>query len=234
MLTSNNVGRAVLRAATGLALIVLAACGAEDSAPEQPAAHTTLPVSSSTAAAGNAGACAHVDVPMMDIPTVTDTEPQMRIPQPPGWARNTELDNVDKSLRFTLANAGGSERPQNVAVVALEPAPDADAQKLFDTLRADLVKQLEAKNLPTNVKTTARTVCGLPAQMLVHPGASPGTAAGAPPARPSTVLQVVSKTGGQTYLISVTVTVQSDTTHQRDAETILTGFEVLPPAAAKP
>jgi hypothetical protein len=40
---------------------------------------------------------------------------------------------------------------------------------------------------------------------------------------------VVTESGGQTYLITVIPTVDPrDREHQRDAETILGGFEVLP------
>jgi hypothetical protein len=49
------------------------------------------------------------------------------------------------------------------------------------------------------------------------------------------MLLVVIKTGGDTYLVGLVQTVESDNpTYQRDAETILTGFQMLPPAPASP
>ena len=33
------------------------------------------------------------DVPLLDVGTRTDTEPRVRIPQPPGWERYTEMDS---------------------------------------------------------------------------------------------------------------------------------------------
>jgi hypothetical protein len=39
----------------------------------------------------------HVDAPMLDIPTARDSEPQMRIPQPPGWERTNELNDLDEA-----------------------------------------------------------------------------------------------------------------------------------------
>lgn len=49
------------------------------------------------------------------------------------------------------------------------------------------------------------------------------------------MLLVLIKTGGDAYLVGLVQTVESDNPmYQRDAETMLTGFQVLPPAPAKP
>jgi disulfide bond formation protein DsbB len=62
-----------------------------------------------------------------------------------------------------------------------------------------------------------------------------GTSLRVAQARPVTMLLVVIKTGGDTYLVGLVQTVESDNpTYLRDAETILTGFQMLPPASAKP
>lgn len=238
MLTANSVGRVGLRAATTLALAVsLAACAGEPASPEESVADTTRPVMSDAAVVGDPAACTRVDAPMLDIPGASDTEPQMRIPQPPGWERSSELDNVDEVLRFALANTdlGAYEHPQNVVVVGLEPAPDADAQAIFDNLRVELVKMLDAKNLTTDLTTTAGTVCGLPTQTITYAGTAMGLGAmNAPQGRPATILNVVTKSGGHTYLVTLMTTTEPDNPkYQRDAETILRGFQVLPPAAAK-
>jgi hypothetical protein len=148
--------------ASAVALTVsLAAC-----APDEPAAakefvaDTTLSV-----AGGNPGACTPVDAPMLNIPTASDDEPRMRIPQPQGWERSTEFDNVDESVRFSLVNTDlvGDEARDNAVVVTVEPAPDADAQTSFERTRADLVYILDEEGLPTTLETTVGTVCGLPA-----------------------------------------------------------------------
>ena len=234
MLRSNSVGRVDLRAAAVLALAVsLGAC-----ATDEPVAHEQS-VAGDTAAVGGPGACTGVDAPMLDIPTASDIEPQMRIPQPPGWERSTELDNVDEVIRFALVNTGpvADEPPQNVVVVTLEPAPDTDAQAIFDHIRAELVKMLDANGFPTDLTTTAGTVCGLPAQTVSYQGTATGMGAalGGPQGRPATMLYVVSKAGGQTHLITTQTTTEPDNpTYQRDAETIRTGFQVLPPTTAKP
>jgi hypothetical protein len=81
--------------------MALGACASEEPAsPEKFVADTTLAATDGTAAVGDPAACTHVDAPMLDIPTASDTKPRMRIPQPPGWGRSTELDNVHEVLRF--------------------------------------------------------------------------------------------------------------------------------------
>lgn len=231
-MTSNSVKRVGLSAAAVLAVAAsLAACAAEQGSLE------TSPSASSGTDVVGMGACTHVDAPMLDIPAASDTEPQLRIPVPPGWARNTELDSVDQSLRFTLAHTvdDTGEPPQNVAIVSLDRAePDSDAQAILDDLRSGLKDMLEAKQLPTDFATTPGTVCGLPAQALVFAGTA--TRLGGmtlPQGRPATALHVVAEAGGHTYLIQLTTTTEpDDPKYQRDVETILTGFQVLPPASA--
>ena len=44
-----------------------------------------------------AAKCEQVSAPMTDIPTRTDQEPRMRVPQPQGWERTTKLDGILRS-----------------------------------------------------------------------------------------------------------------------------------------
>jgi hypothetical protein len=242
--TLNVVGRVALRRATALALAIsLAGCASEHAGSSGGSvADTKLPAPSGAATAGDPDACTHVDAPMLDIPTVDESEPQMRIPQPPGWERNNELDNLDETLRFTVAETDlvAHERPQNVAVVSLTRVPipdgDADAQTILNGLRGTLVQMLDEKGLPTDLTTTATTICGLPAQTLTYAGTAAGLGAmTVQPSRPVTVLQVLTKVGGQTYTVGVTTTTEPDNPkYRRDADMILTGFQVLPPTATNP
>jgi hypothetical protein len=56
-----------------------------------------------------------------------------------------------------------------------------------------------------------------------------GAALNAMPGSPATTLLVVAESGDDTYLIAVVQDIDPDNPkYQRDAETILTGFEVLP------
>ena len=178
----------------------------------------------------DSSACARVDAPMTDIQTVAGSEPRLRIPRPAGWEPTTDLDGVDVSIRFTLV---GDVDSRNVAVVTLErvPAPDdADAQTIFTGMQRRLRGMLREKGLPTNVTWTPTTVCGLPAQMLTRPGSAVGLgASNMPAARPLTALYVVAKAGVESYLLGVSATTEPD--GQRDADLILSGFQVLPPAA---
>jgi hypothetical protein len=228
VLIPNSVVRVTVRSVALMAVAAsLAACGNDEPAsPEELLNGKTIPAAApgGDVAVGAAGACHQVDAPMLDIESRNDTEPQLRIPQPPGWERFTRLDS--EILRFALANRNlvANQFAPNV-VVTLENGPDADPQVIFDQTRDNVVKMAGAKD----VAVKAGTVCGLPAETVTYIGAAMGPAM---PARPITALQVVTKTGGQTYLVTATMqTTQPDNpTYQRDVETILTGFHVLPPA----
>ena len=166
--TSPAMGRRarhVLIASAVALTVSLAAC-----APDEPAAakefvaDTTLSV-----AGGDPGACTPVDAPMLNIPSVSDDEPRMRIPQPQGWERSTEFDNVDESVRFSLVNTDvvGDEAPGNAVVVTVEPAPDADAQTSFERTRADLVYILDEEACRRTWRRRSAPCAGCP------PGRSP-------------------------------------------------------------
>jgi hypothetical protein len=126
---------AVAGFAVGAILIVLtAACTTTTQGlalPEKFSVDTALPGASDTATMGDLGACTHVDAPMLDIPTITDSEPRMRIPQPPGWEDTDELNDMDLGIRFGLVTSDpvADDPPQNVVLVTLEEVPDVDAQR---------------------------------------------------------------------------------------------------------
>jgi hypothetical protein len=215
----------VLAIVVGLMLPLTACVTGKPASPKEMAAERTLAVTSDFAA----GACGHADVPMLDIPTVSDTEPRMRIPQPPGWEPTTEVGDLGALTQFALMVGSRAENgfPRNVVLVTLERVPDVDARTIFDQTRADLVQLFEEQNWPTDLTATAGTVCGLPAETLVYAGDP------ALNARPATILWVAIKAYGHTYLAAMTQTIEpGNPTYQRDAETILSGFEVLPPVAA--
>lgn len=212
----NTTGKKVVRAATVAAALAvsLSAC---------------TNVTSGTVVMADLGPCTHVGAPMVDIPT-SGAEPQMRIPEPEGWERSNEIESVDATVRFAIANSGNGPI-QHATAVMVERVPDADAQAIFDDFEAHLVQILDEEDLPTDVTTTAGTVCGLPSATITYaaPIMSLGTTLDAMPAEEATNLLVVAESGGDTYLVAVVqTTVPGNAKYQRDAETILTGFEVLP------
>lgn len=184
-------------------------------------------VTRGTVVMGDLGPCTHVNAPMVDIPT-SGAEPQMRIPEPQGWAHSTELAGLGEGFRFALASTdlGTGEAAPNVAAVIVEAVPgadaDADVQTIFDTFQAGFVEGLAEEGLPTDLTTTTGTLCGLPSATLTPAGALPGNSSAA-------TMLVVVESGGDTYLVAVVQTGEPDNPkYQHDAETILMGFEVLP------
>jgi hypothetical protein len=177
-------------------------------------------------AAASASDCTSVDAPMTSIPDHTDEEPVMKIPQPDGWTRVTMMDS--ELIRFTMRNEDlVKDGFAPTAVVTLESHRGlAEPQEVFDAQHDALQSAVGA----TDVTITQTTVCELPAEAIDYTTPQLGIL----PPHPARVLTAVLHTEDTTY--AMTMTVQSadaeNPTYQRDAETILTGFQMLPPSDA--
>jgi Probable lipoprotein LpqN len=170
-------------------------------------------------------ACQAVAAPLTSIARQSPGEPQLRIPQPPGWERFTMLDS--KLVRYAMANkdlASNGFAPN--VVVGLESAPDdTDPQTALDQERAGLTRLLGA----TDLTVKATTVCGYRGETVSYTAPPMGGI----PARQATLLDTVGTFGGKTYVATVTIqgTDPDNPTYARDAKTILTGFQMLPPGS---
>jgi hypothetical protein len=214
----NTAGRALFAI---LAVAVLTATGCSRAVEGHPVAAASL-------GAADDSECTKVDAPMATVPEVAgasdDSAPTMRVPQPDGWDRVTELDSA--MIRFTMANRSmGVEGFAASAVVTIESQPgEVDADSFFDSSREALQSSFDTADFDY----TEGTVCGLPAQTIeyVIPQMS-----GLKQPVSATAVMVVVFTGDWTY--GVVLTIQSplpdETDYQRDAETIMTGFQVLAP-----
>jgi hypothetical protein len=177
-------------------------------------------------APATASDCTSVDAPMTRIPDHTDEEPVMSIPQPDGWERVTMMDS--ELIRFTMRNQSlARDGFAPTAVVTLESHRGiAEPREVFDAQQDALETAIGA----TNIEVTPTTVCELPAEILDYTTPPLGLL----PPHPARVVTAVLHTDDTTY--AVTMTVQSgdpdNPTYKRDSETILTGFQMLPPADA--
>ncbi len=177
---------------------------------------------------GKAGAsasdCTSVDAPMTSIAEQTDEEPLMKIPQPEGWERVTMMDS--ELIRFTMRNEGlVKDGFAPTAVVTLESHPGiAEPREVFDAQQDALKSGIGA----TNMSASETTLCELPAETIDYTTPQLGIL----PPHPARVVTAVMQTENDTY--AMTMTVQSadpdNPTYKRDAETILTGFQMLPPS----
>ncbi len=186
------------------------------------APHTGTQTAAATAP--KSSVCKQVSAPMTTIPAHAAKEPQLRVPQPPGWQRTKMLDS--EIIRFAMGNkhlAGHDFVP--TAVVTLESAPSTnqDQEKLFDQERATLADRLGV----TNMHTTHTTLCGHKADLVSYDAPAMGRI----PPRKAKTLIVIAEFSGNDY--AATVTVQAADPYNlgylRDIQTILTGFQLLPP-----
>jgi hypothetical protein len=171
------------------------------------------------------GRCDQVSAPLTLIDPRAAGEPQLKIPQPPGWERASMLDS--DVIRFTMRNKDLiSDNFMPTAVVTLESIPggDADTKGIFDQERAALVDRLGA----TDLQISETTRCGDEAELVDYDAPNMGRV----PARKIKTLMVAGAFNGTTYVATVTVqsTDPDNAVYARDSGTVLTGFQMLPPA----
>ena len=173
-------------------------------------------------AASDGSECTAVDAPLTTIPGHGVDEPVMKIPQPHGWERVTMMDS--ELIRFTMRNISlANDGFASTAVVTLESQRGtSDPRDVFDGQHAAL-DGLGA----TDVQITEHTLCGLPAETLNYMAPAIGRVG----PHPAMVVCAVLQTDDATFAVTATVqTADPDNpTYQRDAEMILTGFQMLPP-----
>jgi hypothetical protein len=208
--------RLVLVGLAAAMLLTLPACGGSThSAPEGASAEADV-------AAENA--CPTVDVRLLDLDTQSDGEPRVRIPQPPGWERFTDMDS--EMIRAALVNKSltADGFTPNVVYSLDVIGEKIEPQKAFEMGRGSLKGLAGA----TDMKVTEHTQCGLPAETVRYTISMPPEAG----PHPAVVRSVVTSSGEQTYIVNLTIQSKrpDDPTYQRDSETILNGLQVLPPA----
>ena len=178
----------------------------------------------STMPASDASQCEAVDAPLTTIPAQGSDEPVMKIPQPQEWDRSTKLDS--ELIRFAMINHSlVNEDSASSVVVTLESLSGIeDPDAVFESQREALESMFGA----TDLRVIEHTLCGLPAETVHY--RTPGTSNIAP--HPATVVIAVLHTDDMTYAATVTVggTDADNPTYRHDADMILTGFQLLPPA----
>lgn len=177
-------------------------------------------------ASANSAACEQVSAPLTPIQAHAAGEPQLRIPQPPGWQRSSKFDS--EIIRFALGNQElTADKFTPTAVVTLESAPGTteDHQTIFEQERTTLVDRLGA----TDMRSTETSRCGQAAVIASFNAPAMGRI----PSRKAKTLMVIGAFRDRTYVATVTVqsTDPDNPTYARDSQTILTGFQMLPPDA---
>jgi hypothetical protein len=174
--------------------------------------------------ASDASLCETVDAPLTTIPAVKDDEPVMKIPHPQGWERSTKLDS--ELFRFAMINRSlATDDFTPNLVVTLESVPGMEQpDRVFESQREGLESTFGA----TDLRITEHTLCGLPAETVRYLTPAMGNLA----PHPGTVVIAVLHTDDATYAATVTIQTADprNPTYQRDADTILKGFQLLPPS----
>lgn len=176
--------------------------------------------------------CQAVSVQLADVPTRTDQEPKMRVPVPPGWERTTKMDN--ESIRFAIRNpalAVDGFTPNAVVTLQKISADLGKPSQILEAQNDQLVKKLKA----TDLSSTPTSVCGAPALSSSYTAPemkiSPNPKVPKVPSRKATSLGAVYRASDANYVATLTVqTIRpDDKTFAQDSQTILKGFQLLPP-----
>jgi hypothetical protein len=115
--------------------------------------------------------------------------------------------------------------PTTVVTLESVPGGNADHHTIFDQERTALIDRLGA----TGLHTVETTLCGDTAEIVNYDAPSMGPI----PPRKVKTLMVANAFNANTYVATVTVqsTDPDNRAYARDSETILTGFQMLPPGA---
>ena len=176
--------------------------------------------------------CQTVSAQLADVPTRTDQEPKMRVPLPPGWERTTKMDN--ESIRFAIRNTAltvDGFTPNAVVTLQKVGLELGKPAQILEAQNEQLTKKLKATDLSSN----ATEVCGAPALSSSYTAPemkiSPNPKVPVVPSRKATSLGAVYKGDDANYVATLTVqTIRpDDKTFVQDSQTILKGFQLLPP-----
>lgn len=172
-----------------------------------------------------ANPCEQVSTPLTPIDSRAAGEPELNIPQPPGWERASMLDS--DLIRFTMRNKDLlADNFMPTAVVTLEsiPGDNADTKTIFEQERAAVVTRLGA----TNLRVSETTRCGDAAEIVEYDAPNMGPV----PPRTIKTLMVAATYDSGTFVVTVTVqsTDPGNAVYARDTATVLAGFQMLPPA----
>lgn len=176
--------------------------------------------------------CQSVPGELADVPTRTDQEPKMRVPLPPGWERTTKMDN--ESIRFAIRNpalAVDGFTPNAVVTLQKVGLDLGKPSAILEAQNDQLAKKLKA----TDLNSTPTEVCGAPALSSTYTAPemkiSPNPKVPPVPSRKATSLGVVYRGSDANYVATLTVQTvkQDDKTFAQDSQTILKGFQILPP-----
>lgn len=211
----------VLLAVATTAILLLAGCSQNISG----TAVTAAGSAPDAASGGDESQCATVDAPLEDIPGADDGEPQLRIPVPAGWERNTMMDS--QVIRYAIVAMDlTTDGFATNAVVTLESAQgNQTPDDVFEQNRANLETMMGAFDLDVEGNTT----CGLPSETTYYTAPPMGPA----PERPIVMHAVVASSADATYLATLTIqtTDPDNPTYVSDSQEIIDGFQMLLPSS---
>lgn len=206
----------ITRTAFSVALVTLAIAGC--SSEPQHKTSPNDPVSSSPAAQpAQSNRCATSDIPMVNLKPKSAAEPQLAIPQPPGWDHSSEMNSdAIRGLIFNKSLTANEFTPNAVVTVADVTEGTSGLEQALETERGGIVKN------GVNIESeTSGTICGYPTKTVNYPIEG----------RPGSTLIVAAEHDRHIWTATITIqTVAADNpTYIADKQIIFDGFQITFP-----
>lgn len=199
----------VSTAAALLTLGLLTGCGTVSKV-------TPLKAPESAAAEGTASAaCAPVDDPLVTAKHEAG-EPEIALPQPAGWERNTALDS--QVIRMALANPSLARNnfAPNVVITAVTHPTDVE-----DAFRREL-EGMSSSGSTALGSPEITTICGYPARIAEYTAEAMGSA----PVRPMTTTFVGIEQGASSTFIVALVGQSTNPADMDQLRSIIAGVQI--------
>ncbi|WP_157931310.1 LpqN/LpqT family lipoprotein [Mycobacteroides abscessus] len=206
----------ITRPAFGAALIALVIAGCSSASQQKPIpdAQTSSSVAAQQVLSSR---CANTDVAMVSLEPRSAAEPQLLIPQPPGWEHSSAMNSyVIRGVVFSKSLTANDFTPTAVVTVADVTVGTASLEQALEIERGGIVQ-----NGVDIQSETSGTICGYPAKTINYPIEG----------RPGSTLIVAAE--HDRHIWTATVTIQTaagdNPTYIADKQTIFSGFQVAFP-----
>lgn len=206
----------ITRTAFSVAFVTLAIAGCS-SEPQQKSGPND-PVSSSVAAPpAQLSRCATSDVSMVSLKPKSGAEPQLAIPQPPGWDYSSTMNSdAIRGLIFNKSLTANEFTPTAVVTVADVTEGTSSLEQALEIERGGIVQN------GVNIESeTSGTICGYPTKTVNYPIEG----------RPGSTLIMAAEHDRRIWTATVTIqtTAADDPTYVADKQTIFEGFQIAFP-----
>ncbi|WP_165702831.1 LpqN/LpqT family lipoprotein [Mycobacteroides abscessus] len=207
----------ITRLAFGVVLFTLAIAGCSNEPQQKSGPAEQAPSASLATQPALSGKCAKSKVPLANLEPKSSAEPQLAVPQPPGWSHSSAMNSdAIRGLIFNKSLTADEFTPTAVMTVADVTEGTNSLEQALETERAGIVQN----GVRIESETTG-TTCGYPTKTVNYPIEG----------RPGSTLIVAADHDQRIWTATITIQTADATnpTYIADKQTIFDGFQVTFP-----